>query len=472
MNLHRLLIGSIASVTIVLADPVSAQGLKAGAAAVVITPEVGTPMAGYYHERGAESVHDDLYAKALVVDDGVTKAALVMVDLISTSRPFVQAARETIQSRTRIPADNILISATHSHTGPILAKTSRRSDDFGGDNPLAVRYTDQLPNRIADAVAKAVESLAPVKAAWTVGECDGIAFNRRFHMTDGTVGWNPGKLNTKIVRPAGPTDPAVPIVYFATADARPVSTFVNYAIHLDTVGGAQISADVPYTVAKLLGAAKGEEMVTVYATGCCGDVNHINVKNDLPQKGHAEAARIGTILAASVLKAFENLEPLDDTTVRVRRREVRLPLPDITDQDVEKAEEIIARNSDPQVQQKPGFMDLVRAYRVIDIHDQMNAPWVAEVQVITLGDQVAFVSLPGEIFVELGLSIRQGSPFLCTAIAELADGSVGYVPNRVAYPQGNYEVVSARCAAGSGEMLVDAALSMLTELYLEATGEE
>jgi neutral ceramidase len=83
------------------------------------------------------------------------------------------------------------------------------------------------------------------------------------------------------------------------------------------------------------------------------------------------------------------------------------------------------------------------------------------VQVISLGDDLAWVSLPGEIFVELGLSIKQGSPFKQTMIAELANGSIGYVPNRVAYPQGNYEVVSARCAEGSGEKLVDEAIKQL-----------
>ena len=83
---------------------------------------------------------------------------------------------------------------------------------------------------------------------------------------------------------------------------------------------------------------------------------------------------------------------------------------------------------------------------------------------IALGDRIAWVSLPGEVFVELGLSIKRASPFRQTMIAELANGLVGYVPNKSAYPEGNYEVVSARCAAGSGEMLVAAAVAMLEEL--------
>jgi hypothetical protein len=89
------------------------------------------------------------------------------------------------------------------------------------------------------------------------------------------------------------------------------------------------------------------------------------------------------------------------------------------------------------------------------------------VQVIALGDQVAWVSLPGEVFVELGLAIKQDSPFPHTIIAELANGAIGYIPSRRAYAQGNYEVVSARCAEGSGELLVDAAVRLLKQLHAE-----
>jgi neutral ceramidase len=89
------------------------------------------------------------------------------------------------------------------------------------------------------------------------------------------------------------------------------------------------------------------------------------------------------------------------------------------------------------------------------------------VQVIALGNEVAWVSLPGEIFTELGLAIKLDSPFPHTIIAELANGSIGYIPSRRAYEQGNYEVVSARCAQGSGERLVDAAVKMLKALHAE-----
>src|SRR4030095_10479913 len=106
------------------------------------------------------------------------------------------------------------------------------------------------------------------------------------------------------------------------------------------------------------------------------------------------------------------------------------------------------------------FMDQVKTFRVLDVAARAGRPLEVEVQVIAIGEDLAFVSLPGEAFVELGLAIKGASPFRHTFIVELANGAIGYIPNRSAYAEGNYEVVSARCAPGSGEMLVEAAIKM------------
>lgn len=452
-----------------LAISASAQAeLKVGTGAVVITPPQGIPMAGYYSLRGSEGVHDDLYAKTLVFDDGVTRAAIVSLDLISTVRAVVDAARTEIEKRTGIPGRNVLICATHSHTGPMLSNANRRWNDFGGSTPLAREYTSALPGKLAESVDEAVKNLTPVTASWAIGRCEGIAFNRRFLMVDGTVAWNAGKLNPRIVRPAGPVDPELPVLSFEAEKHRPVAMFVNFPIHLDTVGGPVISADVPGVVSRILADARDPKMLTLYATGCCGDINHVDISHDRPQKGFTESARIGAILAASVLRTLNELQPVTDTTLRVRSKMVSLTAYPATDSDFQAAEELIRKNQDPDFKPKVGTQPLARAYRDVDIKDRDRAPYEVEVQVITIGRQAAFVSLPGEIFVELGMTIRRGSPFVCTGIAELANGSIGYIPNRVAYPQGAYEVLSTRVAAGSGEVLVDTALELLRESYREA----
>jgi len=440
------------------------QRLQMGVAEVDITPRLGTPMAGYYSPRGADAVHDPLMAKSMVLDDGTTKLALVSLDIIKTTAKMVADARELIASRVGIPADAVLIAATHSHTGPVIISESKREDDFGGTSSQAQEFATKLPDWIAQSVEAAAESLEPIDLSLTTGRCEGVAFNRRFHLRDGTVRWNPGKLNPLIVRTAGPVDEDLPILLFTGAKGKRKAGLINYSIHLDTVGGTNISADIPGDLARLLKETVNPEFFSLYFTACCGDVNHIDVSRGGSQKGHTEAARIATILAASTLKSIELTKPVPSVRLAHRSRRVLLPTYHVTEQEIEAAKELLKRESESS-KPEPTFREIVAAYRAIDIAEHQHRPWEVEVQVFSIGDQAAIVSLPGEIFVELGLTIRQGSPFPLTAIAELANGSIGYIPNRVAYPQGEYEVISARCAAGSGEMLVDAALEMLHELY-------
>jgi hypothetical protein len=455
------------ALTFAFAMPAFAGPLTAGAATTDVTPPKGCPMAGYYSFRGAEGAHDPLFAKALVIEKDGTRIALVSLDLITTTRGLVEETRRLIEQRTGIPGRNVMISATHSHTGPVLWDGTPRADFVAGDAAkIAKDYVAELPGKIADAVKKADEARTQAHISFGTGKEEGLAFNRRFHMTDGTVGWNPGKKNPKIVRPAGPTDPSVPVVLVETDEKqpKPLAAYVNFAMHLDTVGGLHYSADYPATLSKALAAVKGDDFITVFTTGCCGDINHINVDSDKPQKGHGEAARIGTRLAGEVLRTFETLKPVANGPIRVSSEIVEFALPLVTGEDALAAKKVLA-DLEGKAKPAPKFLDQVRAFQVLDVSGRLGKPLQVEVQVISLGDDLAWVSLPGEIFVELGLQIKLGSPFRQTVIAELANGSVGYVPNRAAYGQGNYEVVSARCAEGSGEKLVDSAIKQLREQF-------
>ncbi len=449
------------ALTIACALPSLAGPLSAGASAVDITPPKGCPMAGYYSVRGAEGTHDPLFAKALVFEKDGTKVAIVSLDLITTRRGTVEEARKLIEQQTKIPGTHVMISATHSHTGPVLWDGSPLTNVLSGGSKIAKDYVAELPGKIADAVKKADVARKPAKVSFGTGKEEGLAFNRRFHMTDGTIGWNPGKKNPKIVRPAGPTDSSVPVVFIETDDKlpKPIAVYVNFAMHLDTVGGLNYSADYPYTLSKSLAAAKGDDVVTVFTTGTCGDINHINVESDRPQKGNGEAARIGTRLAAEVLRTFEVLKPTDGA-IRVSSEMVELALPAVTADEATAAKQVLL-DIEKGVKPVPKFLDQVQAFKAVDVSGRLGKPYQVEVQVISLGEDLAWVSLPGEIFVELGLQIKRGSPYRQTMIAELANGSIGYVPNRVAYSQGAYEVISARCAEGGGERLVDSALKQL-----------
>lgn len=457
-----------AAAVLCLNTALKADELRAGAAAIKITPPEGIGLAGYYSERGAQGTHDDLYAKALVLECGGQRAALVTLDLISTTASMVRSARERIEKTIGIPGECVMISATHAHTGPVLAGRSIREEQQGGAAPVSVKYSEKLPELIAEAVELAASRLEPARALAALGREEHLSFNRRFFLQDGTVGWNPGKLNPRVVKPAGPIDPDVGVVLFEAAaegksrsgPGRAIATYVNFAMHPDTTGGQLFSADYPGVLARLLAGYKGEQMVTLFANGACGNINHIDVNWPDRQHGYEEAHRIGTILAADVLQTYKKLQPLVKPELRAARETVKLPLPPITDEQVAKAREA-ARDRDGG----QSFLEKVRTYCVLDVAAMQGRPHEVEVQVIALGEELAWVSVPGELFVELGLAIKKASPFRYTLIAELANGSVGYIPDRKAYEEGNYEPESARCAAGSGELVAETAIRLLSAVH-------
>ncbi len=439
-----------------------AADLLVGAAQVDITPALGTPMSGYYSMRAAEGTHDPLFARAIVIELDGTKAALVSLDIIHTTFGMTADARKRIEADTKIPAGHVMLFATHAHTGPVLAEPGAYAAAVGGESKLVKDYMTELPKKIAEAVAKADAAKKPAKAFRGIGKEVNLAFNRRFHMTDGTVGWNPGKLNPKILKPAGPVDSSVPVVQFVTADkdAKVIATYVNFSMHADTVGGLHFSADYMGVIADALAKVHGEQAVTVFGLGCCGDVNHINVSSGKPQKGHAEASRIGTRLAGEVLRVCDNLSPVEVGPLVVSSATVDLELPKVTDDELDFAKGIV-KEVLAEKKPAPKFLDQVQAFKAVDVRERLGKPIPSEVQVFTLGGELAWVSLPGEIFTDLGLQIKDGSPFKQTMLNELANGSVGYVPTKLAYSQGNYEVISARCAEGSGEKLVAEAAKQL-----------
>ena len=439
---------------------------RVGVAAVDITPPLGIPMAGYYHERGADGVLDPLFSKAMIIESGGERAAFVVIDLILVTREVTDRARRGIEQATGIRPDHVMISATHAHTGPTLAEGGRYSTEMGGQKQLAMEYTEALPAKITESVRRANDRLQPAQLRAARGQCEGLAFNRRYFMRDGSVGWNPGKMNTNIVMAAGPIDPEVGILRAeqpgAGGPAQAIATYVNFAMHPDTTGGSRISADWPGAVGRVLAGYHGTNHLTLVANGTCGNINHLDFLWSGPQGGPGEQNRIATLLGAAVFRAGRDLKPVAAGALRGRSTRVELALPEITPQQAEEARKIVKVTKDDH---GTNFMRLVRAYRALDVAGQEGKPYRVEVQVMALGRDLAWVGLPGEVFVELGLAIKKASPFPQTFVVELANECLGYIPDRRSYAEGNYEPESARCAAGSGEKLVEQAVALLSELH-------
>jgi neutral ceramidase len=442
----------------IAALPAAGQ-LRIGRAAVDITPPAGVPMAGYYYVRLSEGVHDPLHAKALVLESGGVKAALVALDLVGIPRPIVEAAREQIARTTTVPAANVMISATHSHTGPEMG--GRLLGVEPDTKRLADSYLAGLPARIAESVRRAEQDLQAARVRMTVGREQSVSFMRRYYMKDGSVGWNPGKHNANVLAPVGKIDPEIPIVAFETPAGKPLAAYVNFACHLDTTGGLRFSADYAYTLSRLLSDTLGNDVLTLFTIGAAGNINHIDNQNPDPQSSFAEAERIGAILAGDVLKAWRGLTEADAGALRVTRETVPLQPAAYKPDDVEKSRAIVSRYAQPNADP---FYDRVRAFKILELDQRRGEPIQAEVQVIALGNQLAWVAMPGEMFVQLGQALKALSPFPHTILAELGNGAIGYVPDRGAYPQGAYEVVASWVAAGSGEQMVDSAVRQLIAL--------
>ena len=442
---------------------VAADELRAGVAVREITPPVGYRMSGYFNERLATGVRDPLYAKALVLQQGDVAAALVCCDLIGIPRKVSDAARQRAAEATGIAAENIGVCCTHSHTGPLYAGVLR--DWFhaqalkrqGADPAESIDYPALLVEQIAAAVAEAHASLAPARLARGLVEQEPqLSFNRRFHMKDGSVRCNPGQRNPDIIRPAGPLDPEVGVVLVQPAHAGPPRAVLTvFAMHLDTVGGTLYSADYPYYLEQALRQTWGETLVSLFGAGTCGDINHI----DVTREDRRPTAEIGRLLAASVRRAAESAKEVRPH-LQVRSKLVRVPLQTHTSEELAWAKENMHRVGTRELE----FLEQVRACKLLALAAYPDESVELEVQAFRLAEELALVTLPGEVFVELGLAIKQRSPFAQTLVIELANHNPAYVPTRKAFAEGSYETVNSVIAPGGGERLVEAALGLLHEL--------
>ncbi|MDO8992472.1 MAG: neutral/alkaline non-lysosomal ceramidase N-terminal domain-containing protein, partial [Daejeonella sp.] len=220
------------------------EEFKLGATKTRMTPPVGSIIGDSYGIRVAEGVHDELYIKTLVFEQGDEKVAFITLDVVSLPHSLVMNSRQLIHRQTGIALSNIILNATHAHAGPQMNPLFW--DVVGGSAKLkSQEFTRSLPELILVSVKSAVSKIQPVRVSVGSVQETTISFNRRYLMNDGSFKTNPGKLNPNIVRPAGPIDPALSIVYFESLDKKPVAILVNFALHVAIVGGNRFSSDFP-----------------------------------------------------------------------------------------------------------------------------------------------------------------------------------------------------------------------------------
>lgn len=481
---------------LLVAGPAAADDpLQVGVAQVEITPPLGFPMAGYYTERLATGTLNPLWAKAVVFRQGETLAAWVVCDLTGVAVDLSTAVRQRASKATGIPVANIVVSATHSHTAPDYYRALYDHLAPAGETATDVQrersaYAGRLIDSTAQAIVEAHAAVQPVRVrSGSAEQATPVSFCRRFVMRDGSVRTWVGLKHPEAIRSAAPIDPEIGLLEIRRADDDATTGLIsNFALHLDTVGGTQWSADYPYAIEQTILKAIGPDVISLFGTGCCGDINHAD-PTGAPRRS---AADIGNALGATITAARPQLTPVETPKLRVNSRTVPLLLEEVSPAEVQHSLELIKLVRSGQ---KIEFFDHVRAYKqlVLDqlIHTtphpettglislglsrtwrSIGASIPAEVTVVTLGSDVALVFLPGEVFSELGHSIKQASPFRTTLVMELSQCVESiYIPNRHAYAGGGYEVANSLVQAGSGERLVEAAVSLLRESATAVTRE-
>jgi hypothetical protein len=243
MHLHKWLWSWLAVILVAAAWAPAALGeeeLSVGVAESDITPPKGFPVAGYYHERLATGTLDPLKARAIVFRAAKTQAAVVSCDLTGIAVDLTGEVRRRASARTGIPAEHIIVTATHSHTAPDYMKDlydylGNRDGTTKAESPYAARLVGGIVDAIADAHSRAGPA---VLEAGSARQETPVSFNRRFLMRDGSVRTWMSLDNPDVLRPAGPIDPEIGLLLIRShASGKPQGLLSNFALHLDTVGG-------------------------------------------------------------------------------------------------------------------------------------------------------------------------------------------------------------------------------------------
>jgi neutral ceramidase len=435
--------GAAVGVAAEAADPV----FRAGTAVVDVTPaSFPVSMTGSFDDRQAKRVEDPLNIRALVLDDGTTRLAIVVCDSCLIPREIMDEAKSRASKSTGIPATNLLVSATHTHTAVTLLEIARVKAD-----PL---YNDLLTARIALAIEQAAAALRPAEVAWGVASLPGEVNNRRWKLKPNTIPVNPlGKVdqvqtnagagNPNLLEPAGPTDPEVSILAVRSADGRPLAVWATYALHyVGNIPPESLSADYFGEFARqmhkrLVGDASDSPFVALLANGASGDINNINFRTPGARQAPMEQIRIvAGRLADQVEAAYRSLEFRPTAKLAVAEREVALGVRKPNESDLAYAKSVL---------EDPGKRDLRRdvyaeeALKMVEWPDTKSL----RLQAMRIGD-FGVASIPCEPFCQIGLDIKAASPFKPTCVVGLANGYNGYLPTPEQHELGGYETWRCR----------------------------
>ena len=456
---------------------VAENGLQVGTAAVDISPTVFPVQ---LRSGPSNHIHDPMHVRAIALQNGEGRAAIALIDAIGTSQEMTDEAKAIVADRTGWKVEEMLVSGTHAHTTP-----------KGGDtSPGRIAYEKTRFDGLVAALTKSIKSLEPAQVGFASEDEPSEVRNRRWYLKEDMMDKNPFGTYDKvrmnpnpatIDTPAGPIDPEVCIVDIRNRLGKPLGLIANYSLHYvgnipkvieengKEVGMAsadyfgEFSRIFPYRTA---GSNPKNHFVAMMTNGTSGDINNIDFQRvRAPRAPFEQVRQVATKTADAAWRASKTIKSFDiDPIVAMRQRSVSLKYRSMKKDEVERALRIIEMTR----KEREGLDLHQKSAQYANATVRYSEPNKTEdvlIQAIRIGDQ-AIVSLPFEVLVEIGLEIKEKSPFPHTFTISLANGGYGYLPPPNQFDLGGYEtwIGTCRFERESSALLTKHLLEMLEEL--------
>ncbi|MCG8598741.1 MAG: neutral/alkaline non-lysosomal ceramidase N-terminal domain-containing protein [Verrucomicrobiales bacterium] len=444
--------------------------LEAGFAAVDITPpKWPVTLRGSFNPKPTDAAHDPLHARSFAFRNGEGRAVMTVVDILYISQDKLDAIKAEAAKKSGWKTTEMLVSGTHTHSAPSLDGTSKE--------PAEVAFRDHAFKGIVESITTAIDRLEPAKMAFGSHEEPSEVYNRRWYLEEGSMPPNPfGKIDkvkmnpprNLIVKPAGPTDPEVAVIAIRNARNKPMGLFANYALHyVGAVPNRNVSADYFGQFAKLAkykvgGRNAPDEYVAILSNAASGDINNIDFHGKRPPRAPFEQiTQVATKVSDAAWKAVKDADYLSDLPVGIVERRVTLKNRKPDEETIKKSKRILEMTGE-ELEKEPRLA-IHYAMRSLRLNEGPDSTDVA-IQAIRIGNQ-AIVAIPFEVLVEIGLELKEKSPFERTMVVAMANGGFGYLPPPHQHELGGYETW-----LGTSKMEIQASV-ILTENLLEMLAE-
>src|SRR5690625_1209464 len=422
----HILLGVVISFVMGFSFPATSQNktLKAGASLSNITLTLRLVIVGGYGTPVSDYVHDQLHARSLVLNDGNETLVFVIVDNVSINREVFDAAKAIVHNNLGIKTTNMLMAATHTHSGTSAGKQGEKRRGWHYGEPLD-EYQQFLAKRIADGVQTALVNMEPAKIAWGEVDVPEHVFNRRWIMKEpkfSPLGFqdiavmNPGVANPDLEKPAGPTDPEVSFVAVESLDGKPIAVLGNYSLHY--VGGVpkgHISADYfalfGDRIQELLDADRqSPPFVGIMSNGTSGDVNNINWPGPRGEKypAYGKMHYVANDVAEKVFDVYKKLEFKKWVPLKAAASELSLEIRRASPELLANMEKVRNRPIDDPPLFQP--LEKIYAQRI----QQMEEEWPDQIEIVLQAFRIGnlgIAAIPFEVFAETGLEIKEKGPF-------------------------------------------------------------